>query len=102
MGFQQPSALYAYHKAHGTDSLHDRILEVLAESTGARTTLAVIGDCYRRGISAPSTAHRAIKYLFDLGYIESRDADDARVRLLMISDAGRAYLKAWGNGGEPS
>jgi hypothetical protein len=103
MGFTSPSALRAYHEAHKTDSLHDRILETMALAKGEQTTLAIIGECYAKGIAAPSTAHRALKYLMSIGFVQTGEAADARVRPLSVTEAGREYLRGWvEGGGEPS
>lgn len=98
MGFNTPTELKTFHSAHGMDNVLDLALEAVSKTTGAQPTLAFIGECYAAGIAAPSTMHKVLRQLVDKGYLEVIATDDARVRPLRVTTAGREYLARWAQG----
>lgn len=97
MGFRTPLDLKKFQDTHGTNDVVDNMLTLLADGH-ERPTLKFISECMQAGVASPGTAHKYLQELRTKGFVREITNKDARMRLVSLSDTGRAYLNGWING----
>jgi DNA-binding PadR family transcriptional regulator len=97
MGFSTPLELKKFQEEHGTNDVMDGMLSLLTDGV-ERSTLSFIAQCVQANVASPGTAHKYLQELRTKGYVSEHTTKDARIRLLSLSDTGRAYLNNWVTG----
>lgn len=100
MGFATPIELLRFRAQHGTNDVTDAVL-MLLEQLGATPVTQFLVACSVEKFASLNTASKYVQLLVNKGYAETvPDPDDQRIRMLRITDAGRAYLDDWVAGGD--
>jgi hypothetical protein len=99
MGFANPIDLLRFRDEWGTNDVTDAMLMRL-EQSGPRSVTEFLIECASEKFASFNTVNKYLLQLIGMGLIRTApDDDDQRLRVLTITDAGRAYLKEWVAGG---